>query len=216
MLGFILLPYIAECIRKSKISIGIEEVDENLPNYFSALDYDDTMYMLSSEKYVRRFHGAKILMDSTLQSLAESSPASRKIQGVAIYDILADIRYCERFQYDYYEQIFKNNFEEESTKVKLWLNLAFMPPNYSKRISNVSQNDFVKNNRISVYNNMIDIEVEKKLNSKSNQILDALEKIDNVPDEENEEYDNNMDPEDGKTREKELKEFLLHQKQQML
>jgi hypothetical protein len=114
-------------LKKTPFIINIKsDVDENLPNYFKALEYDDSMYLMSLEKNLRTRYGVKTLMDYTLTNIVKATPADKKITGIGLYDILANIRYCNSFQYDYYDQVFKMNFEEESNKVKLWLSLGFM------------------------------------------------------------------------------------------
>jgi hypothetical protein len=108
LVGLLFQRLISKVMQKTPFLIKIEEhIDENLPSYVKALEYDDSMYLMGLERHLRKHYGIKTLMDSTLLNIVNTKPAYKKISGIGIYDILANVRYCNKFQYDYYEQVYK-------------------------------------------------------------------------------------------------------------
>ena len=211
LLVYIFFSKLSRVYKRSSVAIKYQgDINENLPSYFEALDYDDSLYLMVIEKYIRKFYGVKTMLDSTLEGIASAKPSDRKILGVAVYDPLANVRYAERFQFDYIEQVFRNNFEEESTKVKLWMSLAFMLDSDTRlklKIFNIKKNDFLKNNSASMFSSMIDASVEEKINSKSIQVKEAFEELER-DDDEDEDDAKELD-EENKDKSSELKELLL-------
>ena len=211
LLVYIFFSKLSRVYKRSSVAIKYQgDINENLPSYFEALDYDDSLYLMVIEKYIRKFYGVKTMLDSTLEGIASAKPSDRKILGVAVYDPLANVRYAERFQFDYIEQVFRNNFEEESTKVKLWMSLAFMLDSDTRlklKIFNIKKNDFLKNNSASMFSSMIDASVEEKINSKSIQVMEAFEELER--DDDDDEDDVKELDEENKDKSSELKELLL-------
>lgn len=108
LVGLLFQNLIIKLLQKTPFLIKIEEdIDENLPNYFEALEYDDSMYLMGLERHLRKHYGVKTIMDSTLSKIVNAKPSEKKIAGIGVYDILANVRYCNKFQYDYYEQVYK-------------------------------------------------------------------------------------------------------------
>jgi len=85
---------ISNILQKTPFLIKINQhVDEHLPNYFEALEYDDSMYLMSLERHLRKNYGVKTIMDQTLNQIVTTKPGQKKISGIGVYDILANIRY---------------------------------------------------------------------------------------------------------------------------
>lgn len=177
---------IAKWVRESKFApIRFDEkYDEHLPNYFEALEFDDVLYLMHVEKHMRKNFGIKTLMDSTLRKLVNAGYSTRKIFGIGVYDILANHRYCERFQYDYHEQICNRNFNENNTKVKIWLSLGFMK-NKDALVNTqfgraMSYNfTFAEKDNIN-FEGIIDETVEDGLDYKINEIVATIDKVEDI------------------------------------
>mmetsp|Transcript_18596 Transcript_18596/g.16474 ORF Transcript_18596/g.16474 Transcript_18596/m.16474 type:complete len:270 (-) Transcript_18596:25-834(-) len=187
LFGLLFKRVISKILQKTPCLIKINQhVDEHLPNYFEALEYDDSMYMMSLERHLRKHYGLKTLMDQSLTQIVTAKPCHRKISGIGVYDILANIRYCDKFQYDYYEQVFKMNFDEESTKIKLWLSLGYMKKDKNKErktggLLNIFNKEFTLTGmQQRVFEGMISHEVEAELEKKTNQIYNTINKVERV------------------------------------
>jgi len=62
--GFV-LKKIFEIIGGGTTEVNLK-VDENLPNYFKALEKDDKQWLLEEENHVREKYGMKVLCDETM------------------------------------------------------------------------------------------------------------------------------------------------------
>jgi hypothetical protein len=197
------------CRKINLISFVDEEIDENLPNYFDALEYDDSMYLMSLEKHLRTKHGVKTLTDYTLTRIVNATSAEKKIIGIGIYDILANIRYCNKFQYDYYDQVFKMNFEEESTKVKLWLSLGYMKNTDSANpgeYKQIFQKGFTLKQVEEAYEGMMEKSIEKALDKKAYNIFEIINEVEETIQQDSEEI---PDVDDFKSEKDESQMALL-------
>ena len=122
--------------RKTPFAIKLDlSTDENLPNYFDALAGENLRYWIAEERYARNSLGIKTILDSTLEGIAEARTSHRTIHGVAMYEMLANIRYVEKFQYVYFEQNFYEESREDSDKVKMCLNLGFLKEKNANKIT---------------------------------------------------------------------------------
>jgi hypothetical protein len=119
------------------IRVGELQVDENLDNYFRALDDHDREWSIKEEENARKNLGLKTLDDETLHKLKTSRMGKDHLEGVHSYDILANPLYLDDFQYfsPYIENrekyIIDDDEDEEndmaqSDLVKMVLSLAFM------------------------------------------------------------------------------------------
>lgn len=127
ILAMIFHRLIIRCLKKTPLAIQVADTqDEGLPNYFDALNGENLRLMISEERYARNKLGFKTILDSTLEGIAEAQPTNKTIQGVASYDILANPRYAEKFQYFPFENNIFDELNEEGDKVKVCLNLAYM------------------------------------------------------------------------------------------
>jgi len=65
-------------------------IDEDLSNYFDALEPDDREWWVKEEEHVRNEYSFKVLIDESLQKIRTAKVAHNCIQGVHCYDILAN------------------------------------------------------------------------------------------------------------------------------
>jgi len=137
---------IAKCF--PNFVIGDIELDEEIDNYWAALDQNDRSWSLEEERNARSNLGnMKILTDESLEKLTVSQITPGKtLQGVHSYDILANPLYLDDFQYvpantpDRAEFIIDDDDDEEndcaqSDVVRLALNLAFLTEEDAKNFS---------------------------------------------------------------------------------
>jgi len=119
-------------LNKSPFAINTSEsADENLPNYFDALG-KNSKYWILEERYVRNQMGFKTLLDSTLESVADAKIGDKNIQGVAVYEMLANVRYIEKFQYyPPFRESVSEEYIGDSDKVKYSLSLAFIKEHHN-------------------------------------------------------------------------------------
>jgi hypothetical protein len=134
------------------LSVASFEIDEDLPNYFKAVDEDDLKWSVFEECYAREILGMKTLSDETLLKLREmrdrklkasekkkAKYAKTEMKGTHSYDILANEEYQKFFQYfsphldEARNDFIKDDDENEdndaiqSDFVKMMLNIAFLP-----------------------------------------------------------------------------------------
>lgn len=76
-------------------------MDEDIDNYWIALDDNDRDWSVKEEENAREnLGGIKIMTDCSFKKLKHSKPDKEKVlQGVHSYDILANPLYLEAFQY---------------------------------------------------------------------------------------------------------------------
>jgi len=81
--------------------IGDLILDEDIDNYWIALDEEDREWSIKEEENSRNnLGGIKIMLDSSFNKLKQSHSSKNKtLQGVHSYDILANPLYLEAFQY---------------------------------------------------------------------------------------------------------------------
>lgn len=102
-------------------TIGDIEVNEEIDNYFAALDEGDRKWSIEEERNAREALGFKILTDESYDKLTKTPITSGKtLQGVHSYDILANPLYFDDFQYvaagqeDRTEYIIDDDSDEEN------------------------------------------------------------------------------------------------------
>ncbi|CAI2375497.1 unnamed protein product [Moneuplotes crassus] len=182
LFGLVFKKLISYILRKTPFLIRINnQLDEHLPNYSDALDYCDSMYLMSMERHLRKHYGVKTIMDQTLSAIVSAQPTHKKITGIGVYDILANIRYCDKFQYDYYDQVLKMNFNDESTKVKLWLSVGFMTKDTRLPKPSIKANSLLSHLKESLFDGMINHDVDEQIERKTinfgmNAYLSLIEK----------------------------------------
>ena len=120
------------------LQIGDVELNEDIDNYWAALDAEDRLWSEKEEGNARDALKMKILTDSQLERLKTApQPQGKTLQGVHSYDILANPLYLDDFQYvtaaepDRDEMIIDDDDDEgndaaQSDLVRVCLNLAYM------------------------------------------------------------------------------------------
>lgn len=88
----------------SFLKVGDVVLDENLPDYWEALDDEDKHWSYKEETNMRENYGVSILADDEFADLktaiSEKHDGTKKtIKGAHTYDILANPNYCQWFQY---------------------------------------------------------------------------------------------------------------------
>lgn len=118
--------------------MGDIQIDEDIDNYWAALDAGDRKWSAEEESYARRELGIKILTDDQKRALdASVMTQKRTLQGCHSYDILANPLYFDDFQYvsasveNRENYIIDDDVEEgndamQSDLVRIALNLAYM------------------------------------------------------------------------------------------
>ena len=125
------------------LRVGDFEIDEGLPNYFTAIDDNDRNWSIKEEEYSREKLNMNILEDETLRKLKSNKLEGNNIKGVHCYDILANPLYVKDFQYfspamdNRAEYIIDDDDDEgnddaQSDLVKMILNLAFLTEEQAK------------------------------------------------------------------------------------
>lgn len=137
---------IEQCIAKlfPNVSIGDIELNEEIDNYFAALDDGDREWSQKEEENARNLLTSMILTDDQLNRLHEVPKTKGKtLQGVHSYDILANPLYLDDFQYVTASEenraaiIIDDDEDEEndcaqSDLVRVALNLAYLTEHEAK------------------------------------------------------------------------------------
>ena len=133
--------YLEVCIAKCfpSISIGDIDLNEEIDNYWAALDEGDRKWSIEEEKHSRlQLLTSEILTNEQFERLKSVPMTTGKtLQGTHSYDILANPLYFDDFQYitaaepDRAEIIIDNDKDEEndaaqSDLVRVALNLAYL------------------------------------------------------------------------------------------
>ena len=84
---------ITKCFPSMKI--GAFHIEEDLPNYFAAVDDHDRNWSIKEEENSRNNLRMTIMMDETLEKLKTTEPSRKCLQGVHCYDILANLSYVD-------------------------------------------------------------------------------------------------------------------------
>ena len=120
------------------LKIGDVELDEDISNFWSALDEEDRKWSQREEQNARNALGMPMLTQIQNQNLMQSQMTEGKtLQGVHSYDILANPLYLDDFQYvtaaedDRNEMIIDDDDDEDndaaqSDFVRVALNLAYL------------------------------------------------------------------------------------------
>jgi hypothetical protein len=144
--GGIIMKGFEKCI--SCLKIGDLILDEDIDNYWIALDEEDREWSIKEEENSRNnLGGIKIMPDGSFNKLKQSlSHKDKTLQGVHSYDILANPLYLEAFQYVSAAQEEREKFiidgdnDEgndcaQSDLVRIALNLAFVPSSEHQELS---------------------------------------------------------------------------------
>ena len=128
------------------LRIGDIEINEDIDNYWAALDDEDRKWSQEEERNVRENLGSKILTDEQYNRLNEVPKTTGKtLQGVHTYDILANTLYLDDFQYvtaaegdERADMIIDDDDEEgndaaQSDLVRVGLNLAYMTEDKARK-----------------------------------------------------------------------------------
>ena len=130
------------------LQIGDIEINEEIDNYWVALDEDDRKWSIEEEKNTRDALKMKIATDDQFARLTDENNAKQpgnKLQGVHSYDILANPLYLDDFQYvtaaegeDRADMIIDDDANEgndaaQSDLVRVALNLAYMAETRAKK-----------------------------------------------------------------------------------
>ena len=128
----------------SNLMIGDIELNEEIDNYWAALDDGDRKWSQKEEENARSLLTSKILTDSQYQRLQTVPKTKGKcLQGVHSYDILANPLYFDDFQYvtaaeDQRDLMIIDDDEQEgndsaqSDLVRVCLNLAYLTEDEAK------------------------------------------------------------------------------------
>lgn len=135
---------ISDCLQKCfpSLIIGDVEIDEEIDNYWKALDEDDRKWSIMEEANTRRACSGMskgMLTDAQKDALENAEQSKGKtLQGVHSYDVLANPLYLDDFQYvsavegeDRCDMIIDDDAEEgndaaQSDNVRIILNLAYL------------------------------------------------------------------------------------------
>lgn len=132
--------FVRPCVERCcpKIKFGDIEVVQEIDNYYKAIDETQRQWHIEEERYARKeLHNLTILDDKTYNKLIMTESAkTNNIQGVHTYDILANPKYCDAFQYvaagteNRAAYIIDNDLDEsndaaQSDIVRIALNLAY-------------------------------------------------------------------------------------------
>ena len=119
-------------------NFGNIQLDEDVDNYWAALDDDDRKWSIKEEENARQACGMQIMTDAQFEELTSATKTKGKtLQGVHSYDILANPLYLDDFQYvtaaedDRDEMIIDDDIDEgndaaQSDMVRICLNLAYL------------------------------------------------------------------------------------------
>eukprot|EP00347_Sterkiella_histriomuscorum_P023421 403334704 len=121
-------------------------VDENLGNFYEALEEEDKKWMQAEESNLRKKYGMRTLLDETVEKLGRSKTAERTIQGVHCYDMLANPDYQASFQYvpvnvPNRSLFIQDDDEDESNDeiqcdlIRIALNLAMLDADKAQKLS---------------------------------------------------------------------------------
>ena len=138
---------------------------ETLPNYFDALNEKTQGIFINEEVNVMRMQfGIKTVLDSTLAGILGAKQSHRKISGVGYYDMLADIRYQEKFQYFILHEETLSSSKKDSHFVRHILNLAFQPKNAIESIHRSQLNEYNVDDSLSGMEEIIQpVEMQKNM-----------------------------------------------------
>lgn len=82
------------------LAIGDIEIDENIDNYWAALDDEDRKWSQKEEENTRRALNMPLMTETQFRDLMGTPKTKGKtLQGVHSYDILANPLYLDDFQY---------------------------------------------------------------------------------------------------------------------
>jgi hypothetical protein len=81
------------------LKIGNFQMDENLPNYYTALDEEDRDWIIKEEENCRLALKFNVLLDETLKKFKNTKMGKKTMSGTPCYDILGNINYMDDFQY---------------------------------------------------------------------------------------------------------------------
>ena len=126
-----------KCCESIKIGDIADELNEDIDNYWAALDSEDRKWSECEEANARKLPTSAILTDTQYSRLREVPMTKGKtLQGVHSYDMLSNPLYFDDFQYitaaeDRASLIFDGDDNEgddaaQSDLVRVALNLAFM------------------------------------------------------------------------------------------
>lgn len=91
--------WVYPCIYKCfpQLEIGDVELDEDIDNYYKALDNEDRQWSRQEEENARNIIGIKTMSDHTLKKLQTTISSDAVLKGVHTYDILANPLYADKF-----------------------------------------------------------------------------------------------------------------------
>ena len=127
------------------ISSKVLTVDENLPNFFSAVKISDKDWFVKESRYFREHYKFTFANKAVVDRLADDKNCPKKpIQGVPFYNILCNPSYTSDFCYvtcsvdnrsDFIVDNDDNedNDNEQSDMVALLINLAYVRVDVAKK-----------------------------------------------------------------------------------
>ena len=113
------------------------EVDENLPNFYKAVKLAEADWLVAENQYYSNNYEMKLITNELATKLDATEVASKPIQGIHWYTLLANPTYVQQFAYISVntpgreslivdEDENKNNDCEQSDMVNIILNMAFI------------------------------------------------------------------------------------------
>jgi len=81
------------------MEIGDVELNEDIDNYYRALDEPEREWTVKEEENCRNVLGMRCLPDEAFERFKNAAPSDATIDGVHTYDILANPFYTDAFQY---------------------------------------------------------------------------------------------------------------------
>jgi len=91
--------WIYDCIYKCfpQLRIGDVELDEEIDNYYKALDDESRKWSIMEEENSRKVIGMKCMPDGAFDRLKVAISSDATLKGVHTYDILANPLYSDQF-----------------------------------------------------------------------------------------------------------------------
>ena len=119
------------------ISSNTIEVDENLPNFFTAVKLSDCDWLVKENDYVKENYKFAFANESVVRKLDDFKLPKKPISGIAWYNLLANPAYVRGFNYisvdvtDREDLIVDGDSEEgndceQSDMVSILINLAYV------------------------------------------------------------------------------------------
>lgn len=162
------------------LEIGDVVIDEDIDNYYKALDDEDRLWTIKEEENCRNVLGMKCMPEDAFNRLKCAISSDATIEGVHTYDILANPLYTDSFQYfsaalpDREMYIVDDDDDEDndnvqSDLVRAALNLAYMTED--KAITFKFDKEQFRIRKASTANSSVNDEHKQSLQNEDDDLL---------------------------------------------